>query len=106
MPATAASRPFPEEDRGVTRRELLRAGRGRKLPVYVGVNPVVTYDNFTIAGPAYLGPGYEPFAVTGDPGAPGFRVPNVGPRSQAEAARLRERVALKHSFDGLRRDID
>src|SRR4051794_38368892 len=42
----------------------LRSGRPRTLPNYVGVNPIVRYDNFTIAGPAYLGPSYEPFAVT------------------------------------------
>src|SRR5438270_10360985 len=42
----------------------LRAEPTRKLPNYVGVNPIVRYDNFTIAGPAYLGPAYEPFAVT------------------------------------------
>ena len=34
------------------------------------MNPIVRYDNFTIAGPGYLGPSYEPFAVTGDPSAP------------------------------------
>src|SRR6185312_10743300 len=41
----------------------LRSGPPRALPNYVGVNPVTRYDNFTIAGPAYLGPSYEPFAV-------------------------------------------
>ena len=45
--------------------------------VDVGVNPITRYDNFTIAGPAYLGPSYEPFAVLGDPSQPGFKVPNV-----------------------------
>lgn len=47
----------------------LRSDRPKDLPNYVGVNPITRYDSFTIAGPAYLGPSYEPFAVTGDPGA-------------------------------------
>src|SRR5881227_3998833 len=56
----------------------LRFDPRRALPNYIGVNPIVRYDNFTIAGPAYLGESYGPFAVTGDPNAPNFRVPNVG----------------------------
>jgi hypothetical protein len=32
----------------------------------------------SFAGPAYLGEFYGPFAVTGDPNAPNFRVPNIG----------------------------
>src|SRR5262245_12479878 len=58
----------------------LRPARRGPLPAYVGVNPVARYDGFQIAGPAYLGPAYEPFAVTGDPSAPDFRVPNIGLR--------------------------
>lgn len=83
-----------------------RAGPGRKLPAYVGVNPVVRYDSFTIAGPAYLGPAYEPFAVLGDPSTPDFRVPNVGLRGAAESGRLRERTSLRDRFDGMRREVD
>ncbi len=83
-----------------------RGGNGRKMPVYVGVNPIRNYDNFTIAGPAYLGPAYEPFAVLGDPSAPNFRVPNVGLQNAAEGRRLRQRNSLKLQFDGMRRDID
>src|SRR5205809_298899 len=45
----------------------LRARKATELPNYVGVNPITRYDNFTIAGPGYLGPSYEPFAVLGDP---------------------------------------
>src|SRR5256885_609598 len=56
----------------------LRSGSRHTLPNYVGVNPIDRYDNFTIAGPGYLGESYAPFAVLGDPNAPGFRVPNVG----------------------------
>lgn len=56
----------------------LRYDPRRALPNYVGVNPIVRYDNFTIAEPAYLGEAYSPFTVTGDPNAPHFRVPNIG----------------------------
>jgi hypothetical protein len=84
----------------------LRASGARTLPNYVGVNPIVRYDNFTIAGPAYLGPSYEPFAVTGDPNAPGFKVPSIGIRDREDAARLGVRVGLQKQFDDLRRDLD
>src|SRR5262249_37445557 len=69
-------------------------------------NPIVRYDNFTIAGPAYLGPACEPFAVTGDPSAPNFKVPNIGLENRHEAQRLGARMSLKKQFDCLRRDLD
>src|SRR5439155_27006371 len=67
---------------------------------------VVRYDNFTIAGPGYLGESYQPFAVTGDPNSPNFRVPNVGVADAGRAERLSERVGLRKKFDALRRDLD
>src|SRR5436190_3092036 len=84
----------------------LRSGTRRALPNYVGVNPIVRYDNFTIAGPGYLGEAYAPFAVTGDPNAPDFRVPNVGLEDARRVERLGERVGLQKKFDVLRRDLD
>ncbi|MEO6809290.1 MAG: DUF1501 domain-containing protein, partial [Isosphaeraceae bacterium] len=78
----------------------------RALPNFVGVNPVRSYDGFIIAGPAYLGPTYEPFAVVGDPNAPGFKVPNIGLSDPGKAARLRSRIKLRQSFDSIRRDLD
>jgi hypothetical protein len=84
----------------------LRADASRKLPNYVGVNPITRYDNFTIAGPAYLGPSYEPFSVTGDPNAPGFKVPSIGVENKRQASQLSERVSLQKKFDQLRRDLD
>src|SRR5437660_1955180 len=39
---------------------FLRGDRTRALPNYVGVNPITRYDNFTIAGSAYLNPSYGP----------------------------------------------
>lgn len=78
----------------------------RGLPNYVGVNPIVNYDSFTIAGPGYLGENYAPFAVTGDPSAPSFRVPNIGLADRQQQAQLTERAALMRNFDTFRRDLD
>lgn len=83
----------------------LRYDPRRPLPNYVGVNPIVRYDNFTIAGPAYLGEAFAPFAVTGDPNAPNFRVPNVG-LGDAERERFAGRATLHKSLNSLRRDFD
>jgi hypothetical protein len=85
---------------------FLRTDQPRQLPNYVGVNPITRYDNFTIAGPAYLGPSYEPFAVTGDPNDPSFQVPNVGLSNARQAGRLESRIQLRRSFDNLRREVD
>jgi uncharacterized protein (DUF1501 family) len=84
----------------------LRSGSPRSLPNYVGVNPITRYDSFTIAGPAYLGPSYEPFAVHGDPSAPTFKVPNVGLSDPRATGRLVERTRLRQSFDAFRRELD
>src|SRR5262249_10302721 len=84
----------------------LRSGPARTLPNYVGVNPVVRYDSFTIAGPGYLGSSYEPFAVTGDPNAPHFEVPNVGLKDGQQSQRLQTRIDLRKQLDQLRRDVD
>lgn len=79
---------------------LLRSDPARTLPNYVGVNPI------PYVGSAYLGPAYEPFAVTGDPNDPKFEVPNLGVTDSALATRLGERIDLRKSFDRLERDID
>lgn len=84
----------------------LRHNPAQQIPNYVAINPVDRYDSFQIAGPAYLGPSYEPFRVTGDPDAPEFGVPNVGLKEEAAKQRLTERSELKRSLDRMRRDID
>lgn len=84
----------------------LRRGGAQGLPNYVGVNPITRYDSFTIAGPGYLGPAYQPFAVTGDPSAPNFKVPNVGLVDPERVGRLTQQVRLKQSLDQFRRDAD
>lgn len=84
----------------------VRSGPRRDLPNYVGVNPIVTYDNFTIAGPGYLGEAFGPFSVTGDPNDPSFRVPNLALSDQAQLDRLNDRLHLNRSFDTFRRELD
>jgi uncharacterized protein (DUF1501 family) len=84
----------------------LRFDPGRALPNYIGVNPIVRYDNFTIAGPAYLGESFGPFAVTGDPNAPNFRVANIGPGDPRDKSQLTERAALYRDLNTLRRELD
>src|SRR5262245_55507162 len=79
---------------------FLRSDPSRALPNYVGVNPV------PYIGSAYLGPAYEPFAVSGDPNDPKFEVPNIGIADPQQAHRLGERIGLRREFDRLRRDVD
>lgn len=83
----------------------LRRDANRAIPNYVAVNPVDTYDNFTIAGPGYLGSSCEPFKVVGDPSTPEFRVPNIGMPADA-LPQLSRRMDLKSGLDRLARTID
>lgn len=76
------------------------------LPNYTGVNPIINYDSFTIAGPAYVGSAWSPFAIMGDPSRPDFEVPNLALSDPRQAARLGERVALRRSLDRLERAVD
>jgi hypothetical protein len=75
--------------------------RTNPLPRYVGVVPPTSYS-----GPAYLGDAYAPFAVTGDPNAPNFSVPNIGLSDSREVQRLERRVALRKNLDNLQRAFD
>jgi uncharacterized protein (DUF1501 family) len=84
----------------------LRFDPHRSLPNYIGVNPIVRYDGFVIAGPAYLGESYGPFSVTGDPNAPTYRVPNIGPVDPQQEQRLTGRTTLHRDLDSLRRHLD
>ncbi|MBA3313311.1 MAG: DUF1501 domain-containing protein [Planctomycetota bacterium] len=102
----AQDKPGPRYPDWMTIANHLRSGPRRALPNYVAVNPVDAYDNFTIAGPSYLGPNYEPFAVLGDPSRPDFAVPNIGLSDETQRRRLKERVSLREGLDRLRRDVD
>jgi hypothetical protein len=56
-------------------------------------------------GSAYLGESTMPFVVGGNPGAPGFKVPNLAV-SPALKGRLGDRAALLKAFDTFRREAD
>jgi hypothetical protein len=102
----ANDKPGPIYPDWMTIANYLRRDPTRTIPNYIGVNAITRYDSFTIAGSAYLGPSYDPFNVTGDPNHPTFSVPNIGLSDDRQAARLKDRIGLRQSFDQLRRDID
>lgn len=101
----AQDKPEPRQPDFMSVAHYLRYDGNRRLPNYVGVNPVERYDNFTIAGQGYLGASYAPFSVTGDPSAAGFRVPNIG-LEESQRERLGERMRLQERFDVFRRDLE
>lgn len=102
----AADKLLPRYPDWMSIANYLRYDSRRAVPNYVAVNPVDNYDNFTIAGPTYLGPSYDAFKVFGDPSQPMFEVPNIGLREQALRVRLDDRVRLRKSLELLRSDID
>ncbi len=102
----SADKPAPKYPDWMSIASHLRRNPTQQIPNYVAINPVDRYDSFRIAGPAYLGPSYEPFKVTGDPNAPEFSVPNVGLKNEDDKRRLNERSVLRSKIDRMRRDID
>ncbi len=76
----------------------LREGRAGVLPPTIGFPPV------EFSGPGFLGPSYAPFTVTGDPGAPDFKVPNLQLEQEARP-RLQRRERLRSGVDAMRRDL-
>ncbi len=102
----SADKPTPTYPDWMSIASYLRHNSTQQIPNYVAINPVDRYDSFRIAGPAYLGPSYEPFKVTGDPDTPEFAVPNVGLKDDDGKRRLNERSELRRKIDRMRRDID
>jgi uncharacterized protein (DUF1501 family) len=76
----------------------LRRNEARHLPNYIGVQPI------PYLGSAYLGSAWDAFAVSGDPNAPKFSIPNLSHAGQPE--RTTRRLGLREQFDRLRRDLD
>ena len=102
----AADKPAPVHPDWMSVAAFARRHRQSALPNYIAVNPVDRYDNFVIAGPAYLGPSFGPFQVTGNPDAAGFRVPNLDLGSDAAAQRLSDRATLAGRLDRIARGLD
>lgn len=84
----------------------LRGRERRKLPRYVGVNPVEKYDGVPIAGPHFLGSMYSVFPVTGDPSQPNFALLEMGSEDHDKRTRMQTRVELNKSLDRIRNDLD
>jgi hypothetical protein len=84
----------------------MREHREAGVPNYIsGTDPGREgVDTFSF-GAAYLGLAYTPFTVAGDPGTPGFQIPNLAPLEQT-ATRFGNRVQLLRDLDRLRRDLD
>ncbi len=102
----AQDKPRPKYPDWMTIANLMRSGPPRALPNYVGVNPIINYDNFTIAGSAYVDPSYGPFSVHGDPSRPDFRIPNIGLTDPAQMSRLSARSRLREQLDRFDRAAD
>jgi len=101
-----ADKPKPIFPDWMTVAHYLRSDRVGKLPNYIAVNAVDRYSNFQIAGPAYLGPSYGPFTVTGDPDQPSFDVPGMEMKEPQMMDRLQHRAGLEKQLDRLRSEID
>jgi uncharacterized protein (DUF1501 family) len=84
----------------------LRGRAPRKLPRYVGVNPIDKYDGFPIAGPDFLGHAYSVFPVVGDPGRPDFALLEMGSDAGEKRTRIRNRIELRSAFDRIRSNVD
>lgn len=102
----SADKPAPTYPDWMSIVSYLRHNPTQQFPNYVAINPVDRYDSFQIAGPAYLGPSYEPFKVTGNPDSPDFSVPNIGFKDEETKRRIEERSELRRQIDLMRRDID
>jgi hypothetical protein len=70
------------------------------LPPYVAVPEAPI---FSTSG--YLTPAYDPFAASGDPNQPGFRVRNLSPPDRLTLDRLRRRRAMVKALDGFASDV-
>jgi hypothetical protein len=102
----AADKPAPVHPDWMSVAAFARRHQQSSLPNYIAVNPVDRYDNFVIAGPAYLGPSFGPFQVTGNPDAAGFRVPNLDLGSDHAVQRLSDRASLAGRLDRIARGLD
>jgi len=102
----AADKPAPVHPDWMSVAAFARRHQQSALPNYIAVNPVDRYDNFTIAGPAYLGASFGPFQVTGNPDAVDFRVPNLDLGSEQAAERLAARAGLAARLDRIARGLD
>ena len=82
-----------------------RESRSNGLPNIVSLNPGGRINDVFAQGAAYLGNGYMPFNVEGDPTAPSFVVPNIA-AYEPIAPRINDRMQLLAGLDQIQRGID
>ena len=82
-----------------------REGRDHGIPNIVSLNPGGRTNDVFAQGAAYLGNGYMPFNVEGDPTTPQFTVPNIE-AYQPIAPRIGGRMQLLAGLDQIQRGID
>jgi Protein of unknown function (DUF1501) len=70
------------------------------LPPYVAVPEAPIFGSS-----GYLTPAYDPFAVSGDPNQPGFRVRNLTPPDRLTLDRLQRRRSMVRALDDFARDV-
>lgn len=75
---------------------------GAKTP---GVPAYVALPHPRYNGAAYLGSGFDPMVIAGDPNGADFRPPRLD-IDDALRPRFRDRLGLLHQFDSLRRELD
>ncbi len=68
---------------------------GSTLPPYAAVPDAPLFSSS-----GYLTPAYDPFAVGGDPNAPGFRVRDLSPPDRLTLERLQRRRGMVKALDG------
>ncbi|AGA30399.1 DUF1501 domain-containing protein [Singulisphaera acidiphila] len=77
-----------------------REGNQGVLPPYVAVPDAPLFSSS-----GYLTPAYDPFAVTGDPNQPSFRVSNLTPPDRVTLDRLRRRRSMVKTLDAFAHEV-
>jgi hypothetical protein len=111
----------PESDHGRASQHLLTGYRPSPAIEYPGYGsavakareakrgmlpPYVAVPDAPIAGlSGYLSPAYDPFAASGDPNSPGFRVKNLTPPDRVTLARLMRRRDMVKALDEFSHDV-
>ncbi len=111
----------PESDHGRASQHLLTGYRPSPAIEYPGYGsvvakareakrgmlpPYVAVPDAPIAGMSgYLTPAYDPFAASGDPNMPGFRVKNLTPPDSVTLARLLRRRDMVKALDEFAHDV-
>jgi hypothetical protein len=84
-------------------------GYNKALPPYV-ITPKPHCDSERYLTPGQfggmLGSKYDPYVLNGDPNAPNFKLPNIGPAEGTTIARVHNRRSMLEAMDGALRSIE